>query len=60
MFVSQPARHDVDRDASLKRKGRRCMPSVGRDRPLFDDALARLLSQGIVIAGGNTFRLKSP
>lgn len=33
---------------------------VGRDRPLFADALARLLSQGVVIADGSTLRLKSP
>ena len=31
-----------------------------RDRPLLADALSRLLSQGVVIAEGSKFRLKSP
>lgn len=33
---------------------------VGRDRPLFADALARLLSLDVVIVEGPTLRLKSP
>lgn len=74
MVVTDLAR-DVVRDQTLDRIGNRMVRALkngtmtrndllkdtaSRDRPLFADALARLLSRDVVITEGNTFRLKSP